>query len=84
MPSRRKRRVQQHIVGDAGVNHVAGIVVDAGFVPLVVPGGSDYGTDILLFTFDAQGRAENGDLRVQIKPSAKLKRLKRSNAYIST
>jgi hypothetical protein len=35
--------------------------------------GEDYGTDLLVNTFDEQGYAENGDIRIQLKASDGLK-----------
>lgn len=72
MPSDRKRRTRGHVIAERGVKHVEMIVVDAGFVTIPTPAGADYGIDLILLTFDAAGRVENGDVRVQVKAVSRM------------
>ena len=70
----RKQRTASHVVSDIGVKHVELLAALAGFTTLIVPGGSDYGFDLPMFTFKS-GRPENGYVFLQVKSSHRLKRL---------
>jgi hypothetical protein len=74
--AQRKQRTLSHVVADVGVKHVEHLAAQAGFTTLVVPTGGDYGYDIPIFTFDDRGQPENGYIFLQIKSSAKLKKLR--------
>ena len=63
--SRRKRRTRQHVIADLGVNHVERQALLCGFS--VERMRTDYGIDLAVFTYDRQGRAENGCLFLQVK-----------------
>lgn len=61
----RKRRTREHVLGDLGVNHVERHALLCGFSVEHVR--SDYGVDLVVFTYDARGWAENGCLFLQVK-----------------
>ena len=62
---RKKRRTREHILADLGVNHVERFVFQCGFTCERVE--HDYGTDLLMFTFDTNGEFENGHVQIQVK-----------------
>jgi len=49
----RKRRTRAHVIADQSVNHVERYVLDEGHT--VQRLGSDYGYDLVLFTYDEKG-----------------------------
>ena len=61
----KKRRVRQHIVADLSVNHVERYALRCGFSVERVQ--HDYGIDLLLFTYDANGEIEPGQIYLQLK-----------------
>jgi len=73
--SRRKRRTRQHVIADLGVNHVERQALLCGFS--VERMHSDYGIDLVVFTYDRQGRAENGCLFLQVKATERAKWIRR-------
>src|SRR5712692_11357179 len=73
--SRRKRRTRQHVIADLGVNHVEPQALLCGFSVERVH--SDYGIDLVVFTYDRQGRAENGCLFLQVKATDRARWIKR-------
>ena len=73
--STRKRRTRQHVIADLGVNHVERQALLCGFS--VERMRSDYGIDLAVFTYDGQGRAENGCLFLQVKATEHAKWIKR-------
>ena len=62
---RKKRRTREHVVADLGVNHVERFIFQCGFSCERVE--HDYGADLLMFTFDANGEIENGHVQIQVK-----------------
>jgi Domain of unknown function (DUF4365) len=66
----RKRRTRQHVIADQSVNHVERFIIDEGHTAQRVE--KDYGYDLLLFTFDAQGYAEPGLILLQLKAAESL------------
>ncbi len=66
----RKRRTRQHIIADLSAHHVEGFVIAAGHTVQAVR--SDYGYDLLLFTYDADGFLEPDLVYVQMKPAEAL------------
>lgn len=73
--SRRKRRTRQHVIADLGVNHVERQALLCGFS--VERMRSDYGIDLAVFTYDQDGRAENGCLLLQVKATEHAKWIQR-------
>jgi hypothetical protein len=67
----RKQRTRQHVIADQSVNHVERFIIDEGHVAHRVE--KDYGYDLLLFTFDEEGYAEPGLVRLQLKAAETLK-----------
>lgn len=61
----KKRRTRAHVIADLSVNHVERHVLLCGYT--VERFWHDYGYDLLLTTYDANGEVENGDVRLQIK-----------------
>jgi hypothetical protein len=62
---RKKRRTREHVLADLGVNHVERFIFQCGFSCERVE--HDYGTDLLMFTFNAGGEIENGHVQIQVK-----------------
>lgn len=61
----RKRRTREHIIADLSVNFVERQALLCGHTAERV--FHDYGYDLFLFTFDANGEPEAGDIRIQVK-----------------
>jgi len=74
----RKRRTRQHVIADQSVNHVMGLVFDAGFT--VETKTRDYGYDLEMKTYDEEGFIEPGLVYFQIKASDNPKEV--SDAYV--
>jgi len=66
----RKRRTRQHVIADQSVHHVEGFILDEGHTALRV--FYDYGYDLVMYTYDAQGMAEPGLISFQIKARENL------------
>jgi Domain of unknown function (DUF4365) len=69
----KKRRPRQHIIADLSVNYVERYVLLCGYSTERVE--HDYGIDLVIFTYDANGEIENGQIYVQLKATDKLSRL---------
>lgn len=67
----RKRRTRAHIIADLAVNHVERQVLLAGYSVERV--WSDYGTDLLMFTYTSDGEAENGLVFLQVRSTDHLR-----------
>jgi hypothetical protein len=61
----RKRRTRQHVIAELSANYVQRYIVRSNFTFQTL--GSDYGYDLLMFTFDYQGYAEEGYVGIQLK-----------------
>ncbi len=66
----RKRRTRAHVIADLSMNHVERQVLLCGFV--VEQRLKDYGYDFVLYTYDQNGEAENGEIFIQIKATDTL------------
>jgi hypothetical protein len=66
----RKRRTRQHVIADQSMNYVERCIIDEGHVAQRQE--SDYGYDLLLYTFNERGYAEPGMVYLQVKASEKL------------
>lgn len=66
----RKKRTRQHVIADLGVHHVVGFILEEGHT--AQPMGSDYGYDLTMSTFDAEGYAEPGMVFFQMKAAESL------------
>lgn len=73
-PVMRKRRTREHIIADLSVNYVERQVLLCGYTVERVR--SDYGYDLLLFTYDTNGERETGEVYLQIKATDALSMLK--------
>jgi hypothetical protein len=74
-----KRRTREHVIADLSVNHVERQALLCGFSVQRI--GPDYGYDLLVFTFDANGEPENGDIRLQLKATERLQLQRRRATY---
>lgn len=68
-----KTRTRQHVIADLSVNHVERQVLLAGHAIQRVQ--SDYGYDLLMFTYNEQGEVEPGMVFFQAKATDYLPRL---------
>ncbi len=66
----RKRRVRQHIIADLSVNYVERYALRCGFSVERVQ--YDYGTDLILFSYDVNGEIEPGQVYMQLKATDHL------------
>jgi len=74
----RPQRTKEHINADKSHNYIEKFFIDKGHT--VERPGADYGYDVLVNTYDAQGYAESGDIRIQLRASDKFKYVKKSTA----
>jgi hypothetical protein len=74
----RKRRPRHHVIADLGVAHIERQVLSCGFSVERVE--KDYGVDLILFTYDSNGRIENGQVYIQVKATERARQLKRTPA----
>lgn len=63
--SPRKRRTRQHVIADLSVHHVEGFILEEGHTTQRL--GSDYGYDLMMWTFDEHGYTEPGAVYFQLK-----------------
>jgi hypothetical protein len=61
------RRTHEHIIASQSYNYVEKFFIDQGHT--VDRPTADYGIDLLVNTFDEDGYAEAGDIRIQLKAS---------------
>jgi hypothetical protein len=66
----RKRRTRAHVIADQSVNHVERFILAEAHC--AVRPSSDYGYDLILFTFDGQGYSEPGFVYFQLKAAESL------------
>jgi len=66
----RKQQTRQHVIADRSVNHMERFVLDESHS--VQRLDSDYGYDLVLFTYDAEGFVEPGSLFLQLKAAETL------------
>jgi Domain of unknown function (DUF4365) len=63
----RPQRTREHIIASQSHNYIEKFFIDKGHT--VDRPGEDYGYDLIVNTFDGQGYAESGDIRIQLKAS---------------
>ena len=68
----RKRRTREHVIADLSVNHVERFILRRGWT--VERKQHDYGIDLDMETYNADGEVENGGVRFQLKATDSLKR----------
>jgi hypothetical protein len=61
----RKRRTRQHVIADLSINYVERFVLFCGYSAERIR--TDYGTDLIISTYNAEGEIENGLIYVQVK-----------------
>jgi len=66
----RKQRTQDHVNADLSVHHVEGFILEEGHTAQRL--GSDYGYDLVLFTYDEQGYIEPDSAYLQLKAAESL------------
>lgn len=69
-PAPRKQRTPQHVIAAQSVNLVERFIIDEGHTAERI--ANDYGYDLVLYTYDDQGYAEEGSVYIQLKASEKL------------
>ena len=68
----RKRRTREHVIADLSVNHVERLVLRCGWT--VERTRYDYGIDLFLDTYTADGEVENGRILLQLKATDSRRR----------
>jgi hypothetical protein len=76
----RPRRTRDHVIASQSHNYIEKFFIDKGHT--VDRPGEDYGYDMIVNTFDDQGYAESGDIRIQLKASDNHHYIK-NKAFIS-
>jgi hypothetical protein len=67
----RKRRTRQHVIADLSANYVERQALRAGYS--VERSQHDYGIDLTIYTYDANGEVQNGQIVVQVKATERLR-----------
>jgi hypothetical protein len=75
----RKRRTRAHIIADLSFHHVAYQIAKCGFSIEAIR--SDYGYDLSIFTYDARGEIENGNIFVQLKATDHIEKYKKKAEF---
>jgi hypothetical protein len=75
----RKRRTRQHVIADLSVHHVEGFILEEGHTAQRL--GSDYGYDLIMWTFDEDGYVEPGSVYFQFKAMERLQRSGTDRVY---
>src|ERR1043165_7870164 len=75
----RKQRTREHIIADLSVHHVEGFILEEGHTAQRL--GSDYGYDLIAWTFDERGYAEPGAIYFQLKAMETLQEHGRDYVY---
>jgi hypothetical protein len=70
VPGPRKRRTRQHVIADLSVHYLEGFLLEEGHTAQRL--GSDYGYDLIVWTFDEQGYPEPGAIYFQFKARERL------------
>ncbi|NES23183.1 MAG: DUF4365 domain-containing protein [Symploca sp. SIO3E6] len=69
----KKKRPRAHIIADLSVNHVERFVFLCGYSVERIE--YDYGFDLIIFTYSANGEIENGQIYLQLKATDTLTRV---------
>jgi hypothetical protein len=75
----RKQRTRQHVIADLSIHHIVGFILNEGHTAQRVE--SDYGYDLMLFTYDKEGYAEPGLVRIQVKAAEQLQAIGSDYVY---
>lgn len=76
----RKRRTREHVLADLSANYVEKVALQCGFAVERIR--QDYGLDLAVFTFDADGMLEGGILWIQLKATDRLKTTRDGSAVL--
>jgi hypothetical protein len=76
----RKKRTREHIIADLSAHHVEGHILRCGFTAERVV--HDYGVDVYMTTYTAQGEVENDFVLFQLKATDRLKRTSDRSAIV--
>jgi hypothetical protein len=76
----RTRRTRQHVIAAMGLIHVLKAFIDKGHT--ADQPREDYGYDLIAVTFDEKGYLEDGDIRIQIKATDQLHKMRRGNLIL--
>jgi hypothetical protein len=68
----RKRRTREHVIADLSVNHVERFILRCGWT--VERTRYDYGIDLIMDTYNANGEVENDRILLQLKATDSLRR----------
>ena len=68
----RKRRTREHVIADLSVNHVERFVLRCGWT--AERSRHDYGIDLFMETYTADGEVENGRILFQLKATDSLRK----------
>lgn len=60
------RRTREHVIASQSHNYIEKFIIDKGHT---LDRPTDYGTDLLMNTFDERGYVENGHIKIQLKAS---------------
>src|SRR3954453_16364916 len=66
----RKQRTREHVIADLSVHHVEGFILEEGHTTQRL--SSDYGYDLVLFTYDEHGYIEADSVFIQLKAAESL------------
>ena len=69
-PAARKTRTREHVIASQSVAHVEKFIFGRGYTAERVV--HDYGYDLNLYTYDANGGVENGNIWIQLKATDNL------------
>jgi hypothetical protein len=75
----RKQRTREHVIADLSIHHVERFILEEGHTAQRVV--SDYGYDLIVWTFDEQGYAEPGAIYAQFKATETLEQSGRDYVY---
>jgi hypothetical protein len=67
----RKRRTREHVIADLSVNYVERFILRCGWT--VERSRYDYGIDLYMQTYSANGEVESGWVRLQLKATDSLR-----------
>jgi hypothetical protein len=76
----RKKRTREHIIADLSAHHVEGHILRCGFTAERVT--YDYGVDVYMTTYTAQGEVENDFVLFQLKATDRVNRTSDNAAVV--
>ena len=75
-----KQRTRKHIIASQSLNYIERFIYDKGHSAERVE--SDYGYDLIVSTYDADGYVESGFILLQLKATDSIKKIE-NNTYVS-